>query len=115
MIGDPALIPDGSWRLAEARRENIEKRLMVNVWLFVIYLITIGLLFAGVIVQKALDEHNILRIWTERLYLFFGVFSFLLSFALPISLMRLQRARVDAEIERRRAKEGLPAETDRPV
>lgn len=107
VLGDPALIPDGSWRIAEARRKNIERRLQVNVWLFIVYLITIGLLFAGVLVQKAFNEHAVIRIWIERLYLFFGVFSFLLSFALPISLMKLQRARVDAEIERRRAREGL--------
>ncbi len=107
ILGDPTMIPDGSWRIAEARRDNIERRLHTHVWLFVIYLITIGLLFTGVIVQAALDEHHIVRIWIERLYLFFGVFSFLLSFALPFSLMTLQRARVDAEIERRRAREGI--------
>jgi hypothetical protein len=107
ILGDPTMIPEGSWRLAEARRDNIERRLRTHVWLFVLYLLTIGLLFSGVLIQSALDEHHSVRIWIERLYLFFGVFSFLLSFALPISLMTLQRARVDAEIERRRARDGV--------
>jgi len=107
ILGDPTMIPEGSWRIAEIRRDNFERRLRTHVWLFFIYLITIGLLFTGIIVQAALDEHHVVRILIERLYLFFGVFSFLLSFWLPISLMTLQRARVDAEIERRRANEGI--------
>jgi hypothetical protein len=107
ILGDPAMIPEGHGGRQKARRDNIERRLRTHVWLFFIYLITIGLLFTGIIVQAALDEHHVVRIWAERLYLFFGVFSFFLSFALPISLMTLQRARVDAEIERRRRKEGI--------
>jgi hypothetical protein len=107
ILGDPSMIPDGSWRIAEARRENIEKRLITHSYLFILYLITIGFLFAGVLVQSALAEHDVVRIWIERVYLFFGVFSFVLSFGLPISLMRLQRTRVDAEIERRRQLEGI--------
>ena len=107
ILGDPSMIPDGSWRIAEARRENIEKRLLTHSYFFILYLITIGFLFAGVLVQAAFAEHDIVRIWIERAYLFFGVFSFVLSFGLPISLMRLQRTRVDAEIERRRRQEGV--------
>src|SRR6266568_2396310 len=107
ILGDPSMIPDGSWRVAEGRRENIERRLLTNVYFFVLYLVTIGLLFVGVLVQGALDEHHVVGIWIERLYLFFGVFSFILSFALPVLLMRLQRARVDAEIERRRQRDGI--------
>jgi hypothetical protein len=74
ILGDPAMIPQGSWRKAEARRDSIERRLRTHVWLFFIYLITIGLLFTWIIVQAALDEHHCVRIWIERLYLFFGVF-----------------------------------------
>jgi MFS family permease len=109
ILGDPSMIPDGSWRIAESRRENIERRLITHVYFFILYLITIGFLFAGVIIQGAYAEHDAIRVWVERLYLFFGVFSFILSFALPVGLMRLQRARVDAEIERRRQQEGIGA------
>jgi hypothetical protein len=107
ILGDPSMIPDGSWRIAEARRDNIEKRLLTHVYFFILYLITIGFLFAGVLVQGAFEDHNVFRIWIERVYLFFGVFSFILSFALPIGLLKLQRVRVDAEIERRRQQEGI--------
>src|SRR5580698_9549501 len=92
ILGDPSMIPDGSWRIAEVRRDNIEKRLITHLWLFILYLLSIGLLLAGVLVQGALDERNIVRIWIECLYLFFAVFSFLLSFALPFGLMKLQKA-----------------------
>jgi MFS family permease len=110
ILGDPSMIPDGSWRIAEARRDNIEKRLLTHSYLFILYLITIGFLFAGVLIQGAFTEHDSIRVWIERVYLFLGVFSFILSFGLPISLMKLQRARVDAEIERRRQLEGVGTE-----
>lgn len=106
ILGDPSMIPEGSWRVVELRRVNIEKRLHTHVSLFMLYLITIGLLFVGVVLHKAVcDEYKIKAI--ESLYLFFGVFSFLLSFGLPISLMKLQKARVDAETERRRRLAGI--------
>ncbi len=111
ILGDPSLLPEGSWRVAELRRDSVERRLITHAWLFILYLLTIGFLFVGVILQAALDDHNLVKIWIERIYLFFGVFSFLLTFGLPFALIRLQRARVDAEIERRRVRDGiLPSE-----
>lgn len=105
IIGDPTMIPDGSWRIAEARRDNIERRLLSHGYMFALYLVTIGLLLTGVLVQHALSASNPVRIWIERAYLFFGVFSFILSFALPSSLIKLQCARIDVEIERRRQRD----------
>lgn len=109
IIGDPIMIPEGSWRLAEGGREKMEQRLVSHIWLFVFYLVTIGLLFVGVILDKALSEHDIWKVWIERLYLFFGVSSFLYTFALPKVLMDMQRTRYDAEIERRRRLAGIDA------
>ena len=71
------------------------------------YLLTIGLLFTGVILEKQLDEHSLWRIWVERACLFFGVTSFLFTFALPAALVQMQSARYDAEIERRRRDAGI--------
>jgi hypothetical protein len=105
ILGDPALLPQGSWRAAEVRRETIERRLIWHSYLFAAYLITIGLLFVGVVLAKVhLNAGSEwIRVWIERAYLFFGISSFLYSFALPWALMKIQQARVDAEIERRRA------------
>lgn len=107
IIGDPVMIPNGSWRLAEGGRDRMEQRLYQHVALFSFYLITIALLFVGVILDKALAKGSVWSIWIERGYIFFGVTSFLLTFALPITLLDLQRARYDSETERRRRAAGI--------
>lgn len=109
IIGDPIMIPDGSWRLAEGGRERMERRLVWHILLFVLYLLTIGFLFAGAILEKAItgEHHEIWKVWVERTYLFMAITSFLLTFALPAALLEMQRARYDAEIERRRADAGI--------
>jgi len=86
LIGDPILIPKGSWRIAELRRDRMDNLLFWHTALFVLYLITVGLLFVGIVLERALDERNLWRIWIERAYLFVGITSFLLTFALPRAL-----------------------------
>jgi hypothetical protein len=110
IIGDPIMIPEGSWRVAEGGRHRMEGRLVWHIVLFVFYLITIGLLFTGVILDKALDEHNALKLWIERAYLFVGISSFFFTFALPAALLEMQRARYDAETDRRRRAVGIPSD-----
>lgn len=109
ILGDPGLIPSGSWRVAELRRENIEAKLITHIWLFVLYLIAIGFLFAGALLNKAHEDVVSMasKIWIERLYLFFGVSSFLLTFGLPFALLKFQLNRIDSEIERRRREAGI--------
>ncbi|QAY95907.1 hypothetical protein CWB41_09355 [Methylovirgula ligni] len=107
IIGDPGLIPSGSWRIAEGRRNQMYQRLSWHVVLFTLYLLTIALLFVSVILEKALCEHQFWRLWIERAYLFVGITSFLFTFALPSALMEMQQARYDAEIERRRSEVGI--------
>lgn len=114
ILGDPSLIPPGSWRVAEARRDGIETRLITHVWLLTFYLIAIALLFVGVVLRNIPNTivPDILKTWIGRAYLFFGVFAFLLTFALPRSLFIFQINRVDAEIERRRRSDGIAASSD---
>ena len=102
IIGDPIMIPEGSWRVAEGGRDRMERRLVWHIVLFVLYLITIGLLFVGAILDKAINEQEALKIWIERAYLFVGISSFFFTFALPAALLEMQRARYDAETDRRR-------------
>jgi hypothetical protein len=106
IIGDPALIPEGSWRTAENHRSSVEKRLVTHLWLFVWYLVAIGFLFVGILLDLAAGLHE-LKVWIERLYMFFGTSSFLFTFALPNALWKVQMARVEAEIQRRRREHGL--------
>jgi len=113
IIGDPIMIPEGSWRLAEGGREKMSRRLILHIVLFVLYLITIGLLFVGAILEKAISEDNIWKLWIERVYLFMAISSFLFTFALPASLLEMQKARYDAEIERRRRAVGIDSNNER--
>lgn len=107
VVGDPALLPSGSWRAAEIRRESVESELSRHAWLFFVYLIGIALLFVGALLHKAPDAPELAKLWIERLYLFFGVFGFLLSFGLPASILAVQMKRFDAEIEKRREEAGI--------
>jgi hypothetical protein len=109
LLGDPSLIPSGSWRKAEMRRDSLQGRITTHIWLFTFYLIAIGLLFVGALLNKAPDDAvaETIKIWVERFYLFFGISSFLFTFALPRMLWKIQMARVDAEIEKRRSEVGL--------
>jgi|SRR6516162_9043597 hypothetical protein len=110
IIGEPAAVREGSWRVAEIGRSAIQHRLACHIGLFVLYLVTIGLLFVGVILDKALDDHFWIKIAIERAYLFIGITSFLFTFAVPVALLRIQQERYDAEIERRRQQVGIVAE-----
>jgi hypothetical protein len=110
VLGDPAMLPGGSWRVVEGRRGGVYRSVVTHTWLFRLYLVAIALLFAGVLVEKLGDCSSTitLKTWVERGYLFFGVLSFTLTLALPSMLADLQMARVDAELRDRRQKAGLP-------
>ena len=105
ILGDPSLVPSGNWRIVESRRDNIERDIIFHSWLFVLYLLTIALIFASVVVRKIPCDIVAcwIKVWIERAYLFVGVFSFLVSFTLPFALHRIQMKRLDEEAERRKA------------
>ena len=107
ILGDPALFMDGNWRTAEIQRDHVVTRLAGHLWLFVIYLVAIAFLFVGVLLNKATGVPEEVKVWVQRLYLFFATFSFFLTLALPRALWKFQLARLDAEIDRRRRAAGL--------
>lgn len=109
VLGDPTLLPAGSWRAAENQRRAMERRLIRHTYLFVLYLITIGVIFVGTLLKDAPAEIISVSVkqWISRTHLFLGVSAFLLSLALPKMLMDLQRTRTEAEIEKRRADAGI--------
>jgi hypothetical protein len=107
IIGDPLLVPPGSWRIAEGNREKTVQRLTRHKHLFYIYLLSLGLIFAAALVK---DTHPQCTAWLERAYLFFSIFAFALSLCLPGALMRMQQERVDHIIETRRRKTKSPPE-----
>jgi hypothetical protein len=99
IIGDPMLIPPGSWRAAELGSHNLTRRLLRHKWLFIIYLLSLGLIFISVLLKSACTE---LVVWIERVYLFLSSVAFICSLWLPGTLMRMQKERIDHEIEHRR-------------
>lgn len=100
IVGDPVLLPPGTWRAAEMDREKLTRRLVRHRWLFTLYLITLALIFLSLLLQK---QYPRMTVWFERGHLFFGILSFILSMKLPGSLMRIQKERIEAVIEHRRA------------
>jgi hypothetical protein len=109
VLGDPALLPAGSWRAAENEHDRAIGAILTHAWLFRVYLVAIALLFAGVLIDKAPDceVRFEVKTWVERAYLFMGAFSFLLTLSLPGALTDFQQKRVKAEIERRRLESGI--------
>lgn len=101
IIGDPLLVPPGSWRIAEGNRQKTVQRLTRHKHLFYIYLLSLGLVFAAALFKKT---HPTCTAWLERGYLFLSIFAFAMSLCLPSALMRLQQERVDHIIETRRRK-----------
>src|SRR5712691_1646967 len=53
IIGDPIMIQEGSWRVAEIGHDSMRSRLFAHIVLLILYLITIATLFVGAILEKA--------------------------------------------------------------
>jgi uncharacterized membrane protein YiaA len=75
VLGDPAMTTGASWRAAQNKHSEIESAVIKHTMLFYIYLLTIGLLFAGVLVQKSYISEKCKNL-VEFSYLYFGAFSF---------------------------------------
>lgn len=109
VLGDPIFLSPGSWRIAEQERENIDRRLIRYSWLFGLYLVTIAVIFVGVLVKDAprTETLDAARLWIAKVYLFLGSTAFFISLSLPSTLLDMQRARIDKEIEHRRKTDGI--------
>lgn len=79
------------------------------------YLTTLLFIFIASLVK---GKFLLLDIWIERIYLFFSIAAFSLSFQLPSSLMNLHKERIEHEIEsrhpsnERRTKQSRNSDTD---
>nr|VFK41399.1 MAG: hypothetical protein BECKTC1821D_GA0114238_101011 [Candidatus Kentron sp. TC]VFK62430.1 MAG: hypothetical protein BECKTC1821F_GA0114240_10747 [Candidatus Kentron sp. TC] len=104
ILGDPVLLPPGTWRAAEMQRKKSIGRLKVHKWLFLLYLVTLAMVFTAHLLGQ---RYPTITIWLERGYLFFGVLVFILSMRLPGALMKLQEERIDGIIEHRREEDGI--------
>lgn len=101
LLGEPSLFRGRSWRAEAVRRSNVYRRLIRHKWLFIAYLLVLGLIFATSLVTYKYPEHCTV-IWLERIYLSLAALAFIMSLVLPGRLMNLQLARFDEMVENRR-------------
>lgn len=105
IVGDPVLLPPGTWKAAEMERSKLSSRLERHKLLFSLYLITLALIFFAVLLPETYPK---ILMGVEMSFLFFGVLAFTVSLRLPGSLIQVQRERIDAIIEHRRSEDGIP-------
>lgn len=108
LVGDVSTIPSGSWRVAQQFGDQTKARLIRHRDLFILYLLTLGLIFIGSLLKELSD---IFLLWLERVYMFFAGTAFVFSLSLPHALMTFQEERLQAEIDRRRQEENIPEDT----
>ncbi|ADU63419.1 MAG: hypothetical protein KUA35_10285 [Pseudodesulfovibrio sp.] len=107
IIGDPSGVASrNSWRFSELNRNNVNRRLIRNKWMFVLYLITLTLIFLSALIK----DHSAVTIWIERAYLGLAVMAFVLSFRLPWALVNIQMRRYDELIDEQRKACGINGE-----
>lgn len=98
MVGDASLLSGRSWAAAVMGRKQIEVQLAWHKLLFWLYLLTLGLIFAALLVGKIWPT---VLVWLEGLVLFVSTLSFIASMGLPSTLMRVQMDMLDREIAAR--------------
>lgn len=89
------------WREAAATKTTFVNRIIRYKWLFMLYLIILGMVFAANLLEKNKDLATTL-IWLERVYLSFATLAFIISLTLPNQLMQLQVGRYNEIIDEKK-------------
>lgn len=101
LLGEPSLYRGRSWRADAVRRSNVYRRLVRQKILFVLYLVTLALVFIASLFRGEYSDVPFLR-YVEFAYLSCACMAFILSMTLPGRLTELQLARFDEMVEARR-------------
>ncbi len=101
LLGEPSLFRGRTWRADAVRKSNVYRRLVRHKYLFITYLVILGLVFVSTLIFKKYPQSNVV-LWLERVYLALATIAFLMSLALPHRLMTLQLSRYDEMVESRR-------------
>lgn len=105
LLGEPSLFRGRTWRADAVRRSNVYRRLTRHKWLFIAYLLVLGLIFVAQLIGDSHPGHTSV-VWLERVYLSIAALAFILSLILPSRLMSLQLSRFDELMESRRKSTG---------
>ncbi|HEV2517147.1 MAG TPA: hypothetical protein VGV07_17975 [Devosia sp.] len=101
IIGDPAMLLPGNWRVGFEHANDIQRQLQRYTHVFALYLVVIGL----IVVRKSIGYPTIVppvHEWLGRAIAFTTVLGFLWSIPLPYRLMAMQRDRLKEAVKRRR-------------
>lgn len=98
------------WREAAAKKTTFVNRIIRYKWLFMLYLLVLGLVFAANLLGKS-SESGDLVVWIERAYLALAILAFIVSLTLPNQLMRLQVGRYNEMIDEKK-KPGFEKDAD---
>ncbi len=109
VLGDPAILYSGSWRIASLHRRQIRRSLRRQSTLLYIYLAVLGFTFAAALLGNIQGEYQLAR-YFERIALSLGAGAFVWSFALPVSIVRANMGRLDEEVDTRRRPGGSDLE-----
>jgi len=104
IMGDPGVFGGRSWRANEFNRKRVFNQLARQKWMFILYLATLGLIFAASLLKNILPD---LVVWVERIYLGTAITAFILSLGLPSALMNIQLARHEEIIKAKRKSVGI--------
>ncbi|ASJ72287.1 hypothetical protein [Granulosicoccus antarcticus] len=104
LLGEPSLYRGRNWRADAVRRSNVYRRLVRQKILFVLYLVTLVLVFLSSLFKGEYSSLAVLR-YIEIAYLSCACMAFILSMNLPGRLTSLQLARFDEMVEARRKAE----------
>lgn len=107
LVADTSSLPGKTWRGVALARPILRRRLYRHRVLFLVYLVTLLLILAALIVDDG-SGGKIVK-WLERVYIFFAAVGFAYSLRLPWTLARMQEERLNAAIEERRQQAGAAA------
>lgn len=113
LLGEPMLFRGATWRSEAVKRSNVYRRLVRHKWLFILYLLVLGLIFISTLITKKFPDHYTVH-WIERIYLGLATFAFCLSLTLPSRLMNLQLDRFDELVEAKKKSGGSAASESSP-
>lgn len=109
LTADPSKIASfGSWRTTARYRTIVIQRISRQRWMFVLYLLTIGLAFLSI-----LFNDGYFNILIERLYFALAVMAFFLSLRLPWTISKMQIEKYDAVLEQQRRSVGIKPQPSR--
>lgn len=89
------------WREAASKKTTFVNKIVRYKWLFMLYLIVLGMVFIANLLEKGKGYADVL-IWVERIYLSLTILAFIISLTLPSQLMQLQVGRYNEMIDEQR-------------